>query len=699
VFAFARRMVHCSEHRNCTACSSAFPDCAWCASSAECLETTQELRDTFGAPDTTWGARSDSVHVVYSIQEYEYSYGRRARMPSGLVRGNECGVWLFSPDSCGHVEDFCSPLSEDCRVCTRVTGCGFSPKDSVCKAGTASGAFFMSAGMPCVRQTPLLQQGCAFHDQWLFANFSNYYDNQDQIWESPCVERCRSGAPERITGSRGVLSLGNPSRRVAYASGSNCSWMIIPNVWPVGFYLRLSLILHQISHREDILRLRYLHEIKLGSDAREGEEDQSFLAGEVIGELGCRERPCNFQVQAFVSRPVLVTFDSQELSVVDLQKARGAWSVEWALVHPAGSKDSGDTEMIGLSLWLPGLLSTLVPLLALLAFAKWRCHRRRAGGTAGTTRQRRISSSVQRVDIQVLEQVAPECRPFIVTERQEGQPEVPCSICLGDLEVGEEARALPCRHEFHRQCIDVWFDRSGACPMCRQAVMPWQAASHNPSASSVAGSVVAVAIGSSISAPRSPVDVTSTPLSQAILPMGNHTTSAQLPVGRSRSVGTMSRPSPPLGPPPQPATTSRASSGHASYSFDMGAVSGTAAIADIDIAEHGEIMPELSSIAPVSSDSNDLGSMLTVVLGGLVTLDREPSEMTEVLYGRSSTTPFHASGVGDQSEVMHVRSSRPFHASGIGNAINGVHGEVDSSVVNPSRGDDADSGFPLEGVV
>jgi hypothetical protein len=41
-----------------------------------------------------------------------------------------------------------------------------------------------------------------------------------------------------------------------------------------------------------------------------------------------------------------------------------------------------------------------------------------------------------------------------------------CSICLCDFEHGDELRALPCLHKYHRACIDDWLGRSSVCPNC-----------------------------------------------------------------------------------------------------------------------------------------------------------------------------------------------------------------------------------------
>nr|CAB3477035.1 unnamed protein product [Digitaria exilis] len=47
-----------------------------------------------------------------------------------------------------------------------------------------------------------------------------------------------------------------------------------------------------------------------------------------------------------------------------------------------------------------------------------------------------------------------------------------CAVCLGELEAGEKARALPrCGHRFHVECIDAWFRGNATCPLCRADVV------------------------------------------------------------------------------------------------------------------------------------------------------------------------------------------------------------------------------------
>ncbi|CAM8956806.1 unnamed protein product [Rhodiola kirilowii] len=43
-----------------------------------------------------------------------------------------------------------------------------------------------------------------------------------------------------------------------------------------------------------------------------------------------------------------------------------------------------------------------------------------------------------------------------------------CCVCLSRVVDGQERRALPCKHEFHKECVNSWFDKGRkTCPVCR----------------------------------------------------------------------------------------------------------------------------------------------------------------------------------------------------------------------------------------
>lgn len=55
-------------------------------------------------------------------------------------------------------------------------------------------------------------------------------------------------------------------------------------------------------------------------------------------------------------------------------------------------------------------------------------------------------------------------------ERSGGSLQSQCSVCLEQFKPGEELRMLPCMHRYHRGCIDRWFARSAACPVCKHEI-------------------------------------------------------------------------------------------------------------------------------------------------------------------------------------------------------------------------------------
>jgi E3 ubiquitin-protein ligase BIG BROTHER-like protein len=45
-----------------------------------------------------------------------------------------------------------------------------------------------------------------------------------------------------------------------------------------------------------------------------------------------------------------------------------------------------------------------------------------------------------------------------------------CNICQFEYRDGEKAMHLPCRHQFHPDCIKEWFKENRTCPVCRYEV-------------------------------------------------------------------------------------------------------------------------------------------------------------------------------------------------------------------------------------
>jgi hypothetical protein len=61
--------------------------------------------------------------------------------------------------------------------------------------------------------------------------------------------------------------------------------------------------------------------------------------------------------------------------------------------------------------------------------------------------------------------------PMIESRDSSAEP-IECSICLFELEFGQDCRRLPapCGHIFHKSCIDSWLQVSTHCPMCKRSI-------------------------------------------------------------------------------------------------------------------------------------------------------------------------------------------------------------------------------------
>ena len=46
-----------------------------------------------------------------------------------------------------------------------------------------------------------------------------------------------------------------------------------------------------------------------------------------------------------------------------------------------------------------------------------------------------------------------------------------CAVCLENYKESETLRILPCRHEFHKGCIDPWLLNHRTCPMCKSNIL------------------------------------------------------------------------------------------------------------------------------------------------------------------------------------------------------------------------------------
>ncbi|CAL5020048.1 unnamed protein product [Urochloa decumbens] len=81
------------------------------------------------------------------------------------------------------------------------------------------------------------------------------------------------------------------------------------------------------------------------------------------------------------------------------------------------------------------------------------------------------SLSLSMVSVQAPESVVNSlpCKSYKKLETPQSSDDMEqCHICLTEYEEGEQIRTLPCKHEFHLQCVDKWLKEiHRVCPLCR----------------------------------------------------------------------------------------------------------------------------------------------------------------------------------------------------------------------------------------
>ncbi|GAB1599997.1 E3 ubiquitin-protein ligase RNF181-like isoform X2 [Argonauta hians] len=60
-----------------------------------------------------------------------------------------------------------------------------------------------------------------------------------------------------------------------------------------------------------------------------------------------------------------------------------------------------------------------------------------------------------------------DTRNITATEAAAAAERMQCTICLGEFMENNEVKTLPCKHQFHSNCILPWLEKVNTCPMCR----------------------------------------------------------------------------------------------------------------------------------------------------------------------------------------------------------------------------------------
>ncbi|XP_061528699.1 RING finger protein 215 isoform X2 [Phycodurus eques] len=137
-------------------------------------------------------------------------------------------------------------------------------------------------------------------------------------------------------------------------------------------------------------------------------------------------------------------------------RSRGGRYGEWQGVICTGETNSQVQKYLqrlwDTVLWVALFLSTGV-----ILQARWQNHDRQINGNMEDV-QRTISSLRTKT----------YRRPKVRRDETDN-----CAVCLEAFNHNQCLRVLPCRHEYHQDCVDPWLLLHHTCPLCKRSILVW----------------------------------------------------------------------------------------------------------------------------------------------------------------------------------------------------------------------------------
>ncbi|XP_036000251.1 RING finger protein 215 [Fundulus heteroclitus] len=145
-------------------------------------------------------------------------------------------------------------------------------------------------------------------------------------------------------------------------------------------------------------------------------------------------------------------------------RSRGGLYGEWQGVICTGETNSQVQKYLQ-QLWDTVLLVALVLCTGVIVQARWQYQDRQLNDNSELLPKQDVLKRMSSLKTKRYRQPKPWCDPSQQAETEN------CAVCLEPFNNNQCLRVLPCRHEYHRDCIDPWLLLQHTCPLCKRSIL------------------------------------------------------------------------------------------------------------------------------------------------------------------------------------------------------------------------------------
>ncbi|XP_075960962.1 RING finger protein 215 isoform X4 [Anarhichas minor] len=116
-------------------------------------------------------------------------------------------------------------------------------------------------------------------------------------------------------------------------------------------------------------------------------------------------------------------------------------------------------------LWDTVLLVALILSTGVIVQARWQNHEHQRNDDLELFPKQDVLKRMLSLKTKTYRQPKPWCDPSQPAETDN------CAVCLEPFNNNQCLRVLPCRHEYHRDCVDPWLLLHHTCPLCKRSIL------------------------------------------------------------------------------------------------------------------------------------------------------------------------------------------------------------------------------------